>query len=195
MASELERVDTVAQDIDLYGRMTGYFDQIDQHFTNGVGWVVFNAGGQRGRRIASHMLDGYQRSEIPMSLQHIPWRDFSLNAYMVQVELHSIEESGELLAGRAKEEFDIATRVSREALVKMVATDVLILSGVRPKHRHEVDLLDKTIERRMSLRSPTVFITPMLPHEIAVDITRIAPDERYWDRIFERLYRHCLLAM
>jgi hypothetical protein len=195
MASDLERIDTAVQDIDLFGRLTSYFDEIDQNLRGGVGWLIFNASGERSRRISGYMVNQFRRSELPMSLQHMPWRDFSLNAYMVQVELHAIQDAGEKLDGRAKEEFDIATRVSRETLVKMVAADVLILSEVSPRHRHEVDLLDQTIERRAGLKAPTVFITPRKPHELAVDVTRIAPDQPYWDRMFDGLYRRCLVAM
>jgi hypothetical protein len=195
MASDLERTDPAVQDLDLFGRLTQYFEHLDQNLRGGIGWLVFNASGARGRRISGLMIEHFRQTEIPLSMQHVPWRDFSLNAYMVQVELQAIEESGQELAGHAKEEFDIATRVSRDNLVKMVAADVLILSGVTPKHRHEVDLLSQTIERRHNLRVPTVFITPSKPHELAIEITRIAPGETLWDAMFDRMYRRCLVAM
>lgn len=195
MAHEIERIEPVVQDIDLFGRLTEYFDHLDQNLPNGLGWLVFNASGARGRRISTFMLDGFRRSDVPFTFQHVPWRDFALNAYMVQVELQTIEQSGEELAGHAKDEFDIATRISRDILVKMVATDVLLLSGVAPKHRHEVDLLDQTIERRHNLMAPTLFLTPSQPHQLAIDLTRIAPDDAVWERIFNRLYRRCLVAV
>jgi hypothetical protein len=195
MASDLERTDPAVQDLDLFGRLTQYFDHLDQNLRSGIGWLIFNAAGARGRRISTLMVQHYQHAELPMSMQHVPWRDFSLNAYMVQVELQSIEESGEELVGHAKEEFDIASRVARDNLVRMVATDVLILSGVAPKHRHELDLLHQTIERRHNLKVPTVLITPSKPHELAFEVIRIAPDEPMWDDMFDKLYRRCLVAM
>jgi hypothetical protein len=195
MASEIERIEPALQDVDLFSRLSQYFDQLDQNLKSGLGWLIFNASGNRGRRISAFMVDGFRKSEIPMALQHVPWRDFALNAYMVQIELQSIEDSGEELAGRAKEEFDIATRVSRDSLVKMIAADVLILSGVRPAHRHELDLLAQTIDRRHNLKAPTVVITPAQPHELAFEITRVAPDEPVWDRMFDSIYRRSLLAM
>lgn len=195
MAHEIERIEPVVQDIDLFSRMSQYFDDLEQNLSNGLGWVIFNASGARGRRISTHVVDGFRKSGVPLFFQHVPWRDFALNAYMVQVELQSIEASGEELAGHAKDEYDIATRVSRDSLVKMVAADVLILSGVTPQHRHEVDLLDQTIERRHNLMAPTIFLTPAQPHEIAIEVTRIAPDDTVWERIFSRLYRRCLVAV
>lgn len=195
MAHELERIEPIVQDVDLFGRLSQYFEQLDQNFSNGLGWLIFNASGARGRRISNHVVNGFRKTEIPLFFQHVPWREFALNAYMVQVELQQIEQSGEELAGHAKDEYDIATRVSRDSLVKMVAADVLILSGVTPQHRHEVDLLDQTIERRHNLMAPTIVLTPSQPHEIAIEVTRIAPDDTIWERMFERLYRRCLVAV
>ena len=195
MAHDIERIEPVAQDVDLFSRLTQYFDQLDQNLANGLGWLIFNASGARGRRINNYVIDHFRQAETPLMFQHVPWRDFALNAYMVEVELQSIDESDESLAGHARDEYDIATRVSRDNLVKMVAADVLIMSGVHPKHRHELDLLDQTIERRFNLKATTILLTPSQPHQLAIDITRIAPDETFWDRMFERLYRRCLVAV
>jgi hypothetical protein len=195
MAHEIDRIDPMTQDLDLFGRLNQYFEQIDHNISNGVGWLVFNASGNRARRISSYVLNGFRQVELPLTFQHVPWRDFALNSYMVQVELQAIEDSGEELSGHEKDEFDIATRVSRDSLVKMVAADVLVLTGVEPKHRHELELLDKTIERRHNLMAVTVMLTPSQPHNLALEMTRIAPDDPVWDRIFDRLYRRCLVAV
>jgi hypothetical protein len=195
MANEIERIEPAAQDLDLFGRLNQYFDQLDHNFANGLGWLIFNASGTRARRITNFVVSKFTQTDLPIICQHVPWRDFALNAYMVEVELQSIQDSGETLDGHAKEEFDIATRVSRDSLVKMVAADVLILSGVQPKHRHELDLLDQTIERRHNLMAVTVMMTPSQPHNLALDVTRIAPDDAVWDRMFDRLYRRCLVAV
>jgi hypothetical protein len=195
MSHEIERIEPVTQDLDLFGRLNDYFDQLDQNLANGLGWLIFNASGARSRRITNFVVSRYAQSTLPLSFQHVPWRDFALNSYMVQVELQSIRDSGEELAGHAKDEFDIATRVSRESLVKMVAADVLVLSGVSPKHRHELDLLDQTIARRHNLMAVTVVMTPSQPHALALDVTRLAPDDAIWDRMFDRLYSRCLVAV
>lgn len=195
MAHEIDRIEPMTQDIDLFSRLNQYFEQIDQNIANGVGWLIFNASGNRSRRISSFVLDGFRQVDLPIAFQHVPWRDFALNAYMVEVELQAIQESGEELSEHEQDEFDIATRVSRDSLVKMVAADVLILSGVDPQHRHELDLLDQTIERRHNLMSVTIMLTPSQPHNLALQMTRIAPDDTVWDRIFDRLYRRCLVAV
>jgi hypothetical protein len=195
MAHEIERIEPVTQDLDLFGRLNQYFDQLDQNLASGLGWMIFNASGSRARRISNFVLTRFRQTDIPLNCQHVPWRDFALNAYMVEVELQSMQDSGQELAGHAKDEFDIATRVSRDSLVKMVAADVLILSGVKPQHRHELNLLDQTIERRHNLMAVTVMLTPSAPHQLAIDVTRIAPDDTVWDRMFDRLYRRCLVAV
>jgi hypothetical protein len=195
MAHEIDRIEPVAQDLDLFGRLSQYFDQMDHNVANGLGWLIFNASGNRARRITQYAVSGYMQTSLPITCQHVPWRDFALNSYMVQVELQSLQDSATELQGHAKDEFDIATRVSRDSLVKMVAADVLILSGVQPKHRHELEMLDQTIERRHNLMAVTVLLTPSQPHDLAIDVTRLAPDDAIWDRMFERLYRRCLVAL
>jgi hypothetical protein len=195
MAHEIERIEPVTQDLDLFGRLNQYFDQLDQHLAGGVGWLIFNTSGARARRVGNFVLDRFRQSEIPLICQHVPWRDFALNAYMVEVELQSLDDTDFEDSRFAKDEYDIATRVSRDSLVKMVAADVLILSGVDPNHRHELNLLDQTIERRHNLMAVTVILTPSAPHQLAIDITRLAPNDTIWDRMFDRLYRRCLIAV
>lgn len=195
MAHEIDRIEPITQDLDLFGRLNQYFDQLDQNLATGIGWLIFNASGNRSRRITRFVVDRFKETDLPITCQHVPWRDFALNAYMVEVELQSMQESGEELDGHARDEFDIATRVSRDSLVKMVATDVLVLSGVEPRHRHELRLLDQTIERRHNLMAVTVLMTPSQPHNLALDVTRIAPDDTVWERMFDRLYQRCLVAV
>jgi hypothetical protein len=195
MSHEIERIEPMTQDLDLFGRLDQYFEHLDQNFSSGLGWMIFNASGHRARRISSFLLERFSRTELPIICQHVPWRDFALNAYMVEVELQSLQESSDELSGHARDEYDIATRVSRDSLVKMVAADVLVLTGVAPKHRHEVNLLDQTIDRRHNLRAVTVLLTPSQPHQLALDMTRVAPDDTAWERMFNRLYRRCLVAV
>ncbi len=195
MVYEIERIEPMAQDVDLFARLNNYFDQLDQNLTSGLGWVIFNASGNRARRISNFVVGKYRQTELPITCQHVPWRDFALNAYMVEVELQQIQASDEQLSEHVKQEVNIANRVSRDSLVKMVAADVLILTGVAPKHRHELTLLDQTIERRHNLMATTVLMTPGQPHDLAIDVTRIAPDDTVWERMFQRLYQRCLVAM
>lgn len=182
------------QDVDLLNRLSQYFDTLDQHVRAGHGWFIFNATGSRGSRVASYISS--RLSEFPPVLSYyaIPWRDFSLNAYMVEVELQSITD-GDQLKGKAKAEFDIATRVSRDSMVRMIASDLLILTGVRPAHPHELSFLDQTIERRYHGRLPTILVTPLQPQEMAAHIQGIAPDWPFWDRLFGRMYERSLMAL
>jgi hypothetical protein len=195
MVYEIDRIEPLTQDVDLFARLNHYFEQLDQNLTTGLGWVIFNASGNRARRISNFVVSKFVQTDLPITCQHVPWRDFALNAYMVEVELQQMQDSIEPHSEHVQQEINIATRVSRESLVKMVAADVLILSGVAPKHRHEVDLLDQTIERRHNLMATTVLMTPSQPHDLAIDVTRIAPDDTVWDRMFQRLYQRCLVAM
>src|SRR5690606_32170270 len=44
------------QDIDLLGRLSHYFDTLDEHVRAGHGWFIFNAAGGRGARLVSLIL-------------------------------------------------------------------------------------------------------------------------------------------
>ena len=41
------------QDLDLFTRLTQYFDVFEQHFRAGHGWFIFNASGARALRISA----------------------------------------------------------------------------------------------------------------------------------------------
>ncbi len=196
MSMEIDaRESTPLQDVDLLTRLSQYFDSIDQHLRHGHGWFIFNAGGSRGLRIGAFILGRLAEQAPLFTHYYVPWRDFSLNAYMVEVELQSIAQEERKLEGRAKAEFDIATRVSRDTLVRMVASDLLIVTELRPTHRHELQLLDETIERRFKQRLATILITPKLPHELAAEVNSVAPEDRFWDRLFARMYERSLIAV
>jgi hypothetical protein len=77
----------------------------------------------------------------------------------------------------------------------MVTADLLILSGLLPQHEHEVDYLEKTIDRRSGNRLATILLTPEQPHELAHDVTRIGESRERWERLATRLYATSLIAM
>jgi hypothetical protein len=195
MSSGIERTETQVQDMDLFVRLSQYLEHFDQHMRSGVGWFIFNAAGMRGQRVTAFLREGFHHVQIPMSYHVVPWRDFALNAYMVEVELQGFGPHAREQHGHTEREHDIAAHISRDSLVRMVATDVLILGGVAPQHRHELDLLDRTIERRYNLKCPTIVITPRMPHELAISFAQVAPDKPFWDRIFGRMYERSLVAM
>lgn len=196
MTSELQiREEPSLQDVDLLARLTQYFDAIAQHVRAGHGWFIFNAGGSRGTRIASFMLARLAEYQPLLTYYYLPWRDFALNAYMVEVELQTMAERVVPLPERARREYDIATRISRDNMARMMISDLLIIAGIAPHHRHELQFLDQTVERRYSQRLSTILITPAQPHQLAAQFEELAPGEHLWERLFARMYERSLIAM
>lgn len=183
------------QDVDLFSRLNQYFDVLDQHLRAGHGWFIFNASGSRSRRISAFILGRLAQWQPFVSAYVVPWRDFSLNAYMVEIELQTIAPREGQLEGKAKTEFDIATRISRDSMVKMVASDLLIVTELRPTHRHELLFLDQTVERRYNQRLSTILTTPRQPHELATEFASLAPEFPFWDRLYSRMYERSLIAL
>lgn len=184
------------QDRDLLQRLNAYFDTLETRLRLGEGWLIFNATGARAARINQFLLYRMQLLRPLLSYQFMPWRDFSLTSYMVQVELKSITAEQDELTGKAKQEFDIATRVSRQSMVGAVTADLLVLSGLRPQHSHEVTYLEDTIAHRYRGRLATIILTPEQPHELAEDITRHSVlGEESWRRMSAVLYETSLVAI
>ncbi len=182
------------QDLDLFTRLTQYFDAIDVHLRAGTGWFIFNASGVRAARVSAFIAGRIREIGPFASTYLIPWREFSLNSYMVGIELQSIGEP-DALEGRAKTEFDIASRVSRDHMVKLVASDLLILTGLQPTYSHELEFLDETITRRHTQRLSTILISPRLPQDLHTTFEEIAQGAPLWDRLFTRMYERSLIAM
>ena len=182
------------QDLDLFGRLTQYFNAFEMHSRSGTGWFIFNASGARATRITAFIISRLREQGPLISSYMIPWREFSLNSYMVSVELQSIAEP-EALVGKAKTEFDIASRVSRDHMVKLVASDLLILTGLQPSHPHELEFLDDTIGRRYNQRLATILISPRLPQDLNATFENIAHGAMLWERLFSQMYERSLIAL
>lgn len=182
------------QDLDLFTRLTQYFDAFDQHLRAGHGWFIFNASGTRAQRISAFIAGRANEFRPWVSSYLVPWREFSLNAYMVEVELQAISEP-DALEGKARAEFDIASRVSRDAMVKMVASDLLIVTGLHPNHPHEIEFLDEAIEQRYRQQLSTILISPQLPHELSLTFAEVLPGAPVWDRLFNRMYQRSFIAL
>lgn len=187
---------TPLQDIDLLQRLTRYFDELDLRLRLGQGWLIFNASGARAGRINRFLLDHVETASVPFSHYFLPWRDFALTAYLIQNELH------ELLGDHADEsssipraEYAIAASVSRQTLARMVTSDLLVLSGLTPRHGHEIRYLEETIERRHRYRLATILITPEQPHELAIEVSRASGGQDAWTRLSSRLYETSLVAV
>lgn len=183
------------QDRDLLHRLNLYFDSLDSRLQHGEGWVIFNANGPRSARITQYLLHRLRETKL-MSHCFIPWRDFSLTSYMVEVELQSLRQPPEQLPGNLKREYDIATRVSQQTMIQMVTSDLLIVNELLPRHGHEVRYLNDTIESRYRSRLATIILTPEQPHELERDVTRLADrGVDTWGTLSNRLYEMNLIAV
>lgn len=183
------------QDVDLLQRLTQYFETLDIRLRHGQGWVIYNAKGKRASRITQFMDAQLQAAEIPFSHFFLPWRDFALTSYLVQVEMHDLPQREDTLSDRSRKEYEIATRVSRQTLARMVTADLLILSGLLPQHEHEVNYLEQTIDRRSGNRLATILLIPEQPHELAHEVTRLGESVERWERLASRLYETSLIAV
>lgn len=195
MNDRLELSETLPlQDLDLFTRLTQYFDAFEQHLRAGHGWFIFNASGARALRISAFIAGRVNEFRPWISSYLVPWREFSLNAYMVEVELQAISEP-DALEGKARAEFDIASRVSRDQMVKMVASDLLIVTGLHPSHPHEIEFLDEAIEQRFRQQLSTILISPQLPQELSATFDQTMPGVPLWDRLFNRMYQRSFIAL
>ena len=183
------------QDRDLLQRLNHYFDSLDSRLQLGEGWVIFNAGGSRSTRITQYLQQRLRDAAL-WSHFFVPWRDFSLTSYMVEVELQSIGPEAEELPLKLKREYEIASRVSQQTMVKMVTADMLVVNGLLPRHTHEVRYLNDTIEARYRSRLATIIITPEQPHQLEHDVTRLAEHGvETWGHLSTRLYETNLIAL
>jgi hypothetical protein len=184
------------QDVDLLQRLNQYFANLDLRLRQGQGWLIYNARGQRARRITGFLQQHVQSADLPFSHYFLPWRDFALTSYLVEVELQTLPQREPELSERSRREYQIAQRVSRQSLARMVTSDLLILSDLEPQQPHEILHLEETIERRYRNRLATILITPEQPHELATVVARLAETgEEAWTRMSMRLYETSLIAV
>lgn len=184
------------QDRDLLFRLTEYFESADNRLRQGEGWLIFNASGQRGTRIARFVVDKAKELRPTRSYLFLPWRDIAITSYLIQVEMKSMQEAIDDLTDAEREGLQVATRVSRQTMARSVTADLLILSGLAPQHDHEIDYLEETIERRYRGRLSTIILTPEQPHELASDIARNSKaGEDAWQRLSQRLFETSLVAI
>ena len=182
------------QDRDLLQRLSLYFDGFDHRLRQGQGWFIFNARGGRSGRIASFIQYRLAEHQPPVSHYMMPWRDFALSAYVNEVGLPGLVPAvGE--DHKVKREFELATRVTYNTWTKMVSTDLLVLVGLKPAHRHEAELLDRTLENRYEQRLATILLTPDMPQELEAEFETVDPSLACWHRIFQRMYETSLVAL
>ncbi len=181
-------------DRDMLQRMIMYFDAVEHRLRLGEGWMIFNAGGRRSRRIAGFIQDRLREHQPPVSHFLMPWRDFALSAYVRDVGLPSLAPKVSENA-RAQAEFDLAARVTSSTWMTMLSTDLLVVVGCKPEHLREVELLDRTLENRQSQRLATILMTPEMPGQLEANLEHVDPEGRYWGSIFGRMYETGLVAM
>jgi hypothetical protein len=188
------------QDRDLLGRLSQYFQTLDARVKEGQGWLIFSCDRARSTRITRFMLDRLAERRPFVSYYHVPWRDFALNAYMLKVELRGAPEGelvppGEVPLDRTAVERDIAGRVTRDQFYQMRFADVLLLSGLAPAYRHEIEHLDAVMAERFARRLPTVILTPRAPHELIGDYLRFEGGDQAWSRLYAGMYGSSLIAL
>lgn len=182
------------QDRDLLQRMSLYFDAVEHRLRHGEGWLIFNAGSRRSRRIAGFIQQRLSEHHPPVSYFLMPWRDFALSAFVTEVGMPSLVPDVASDA-RARAEFDLAARVTSSTWTQMLSTDLLVVVGCKPEHRHEAELLDKTLASRQSQKLATILLTPAMPGQLEAELETVDPNARYWNSIFGRMYETGLVAM
>jgi hypothetical protein len=188
------------QDRDLLARLTQYFAALDARIQEGQGWLIFNANRDRAGRITKFVLDRLGERRPFVSYYFVPWRDFALNAYMTKVELpaSSPPPTPEPAGGppdRATSEYALAGRVSRDQFFNMRFVDVLVMTGLRPSHRHELEHLDAVFAERFSRRLPTIVLTPHAPHQLHQAYAAHPGGDAHWSRLYDGMYATSLIAL
>ncbi len=185
------------QDRDLLQRLSLYFDAFDTRLRQGQGWFIFNAQPSRSSRIAAFIQHRLGELDSDVSSYVMPWRDFALSAYVHEVGLPTLAPAveEETLDVKAKREFELATQITRNTCDQMMSTDLLVLVGLKPVHRHEAHLLDQTIDGRYRQRLATILLTPDMPQELEAEFQTVDPTRTYWDRLFRRMYETSLVAL
>ena len=183
------------QDRDLLQRLSLYFDAFDTRLRQGQGWFIFNAGGGRSSRIASFIQSRLTDYQPYVSSYVMPWRDFAISAYVDEVGLSALAPQAAHDAGKVRREYELATRVTQSTKATMVTTDLLVLVGLKPAHRHEAELLDRTLEGRYEQRLATILLTPDMPQELEAEFETVDPSRAYWERLFRRMYETSLVAL
>jgi hypothetical protein len=182
------------QDRDLLLRMSLYFDAVEHRLRQGEGWLIFNAGSRRAGRIAGFIQQRLSDHRPPVSYFLMPWRDFALSSFVTEVGLPSLA-ANVTTDDRARAEFDLAARVTSTTWTRMLSTDLLVVVGCKPAHRHEAELLDRTLETRQTHKLATILMTPDMPQQLEAELGTVDPEGRYWSSIFGRMYGSGMVAM
>lgn len=182
------------QDRDLLQRLSIYFDAVEQRLRLGEGWMIFNASGRRSRRISGFIQHRLAEQQPPVAYFMLPWRDFAISSYVTEVGLPILAPEVSR-SPRAEAEFNLAAKVTSSIWTRMLSTDLLVLMGCKPEHRHEIELLDRTLASRHGQKLATILMTPDMPQQLEAGLANVDPERRYWESIFGRMYESGLVAM
>lgn len=195
MANDDSMIDLAPiQDRDLLQRLSIYFDAVEQRLRHGEGWMIFNAGSRRSLRISGFIQHRLAEQRPPVSYFMLPWRDFAISSYVTEVGLPILAPEV-THSPRAEAEFNLAAKVTSSIWTQMLSTDLLVLAGCKPAHRHEIELLDRTLASRQGQKLATILMTPEMPQQLEADLVNVDPERRYWERIFGGMYETGLVAM
>ncbi len=184
------------QDRDLLQRLSLYFDGFDAKLKQGQGWFIFNAVPGRSNRIAAFIGARLQEVHSTVSSTMVPWRDFALSAYVQEIGLRELAPAVEAgLDPLLKQEYDLASRVTKDTWDRLLFSDVVVLIGLKPVHAYEAMHLDRAMDSRYRQRLATILLTPEMPEALAAEFATFDPSKTYWDRLFQRMYETSLVAL
>ena len=185
------------QDRDLLQRLSLYFDGFEHQLRRGQGWFIFNARGGRSERISRFISIRLAEFQPSVNAYLVPWRDFALSAYVNEVGLADLApiEGANFSTARAKEEYELAKVVTERTRARLILSDLVVVTGLRPAHWHEAQFLDRTIDERYQQRLATILLTPEQPTELQADYASVDPTQTFWTRLFERMYETSLVAL
>lgn len=183
------------QDRDLLARLTAYGDAFEIRVREGLGWLIFNADEQRAARVERLVREALAAFRPFISSYILPWRDFALNAYVeIELQRQAPQVPAEADDPRHKE-FEIARRVARETLSWLRHCDLLLLRGIAPRRRHELDYLERALTTRYERRLATIALTPRSPEGLASDVRALDPSPDRWEHLYQRLAERSLIAV
>jgi hypothetical protein len=193
-----DRIDRApVQDRDLLQRLSLYFDAIDHRLEQGQGWFIFNAGQPRAHRISGFIHQRASTHTPPLRTYFVPWRDFALSAFVNEIGLAQIEQEADRAgdAPRLRQELSLAKNVTDSAVGRMLAAELVVLTGLKPTAWHEATFLDRMIEARYQQRQATILLTPDTPGALEDDFKQVDPSSTFWERLYTRMYETSLVAL
>jgi hypothetical protein len=196
-SSDADLIDQApVQDRDLLQRMSLYFDAIDHRLEQGQGWFIFNAPSNRARRIASFIETRSSEHTPPLSTCFVPWRDFSVSAYVTEVGLSQLEaEVAQRESERMAHELALARQVTASTEMQMLHSDLVVLTGLKPQSWHEATYLDRLVDARYNRKQATILVTPDMPGRLEDEFRQLDPSSTFWERLFDRMYETSLVAL